>query len=173
MFSRKYLVWFNVFFCIFMSALFCCCMPLCSGAPTVPLLGLQGFFVSFLIALVVSLLVSCVLPVGRWGAALATKYGATPGSLGFNIVTALFIGLMMMAALAFTMIAYNSGFGIIEGSTLFDRFVLGIIQFAPLVLISVFFLYPLCTALTELVVKPEDRLAAAPETSMRGEEPAR
>lgn len=162
MLSRKYTIWFNVFFCIFMSAIFCICMPLCSGAPTVPILGPQGFLVSFALSLVVSLLVSCLLPVGKWGAAMATRYGAKPSSLGFNLITAMFIGFIMMSALALTMIAYATGIGVIEGATLFDRFVMGLIQFTPLVLTVVFFLYPICTALTELVVKPSDRFVDIP-----------
>ena len=159
--SRKYVVWFNVFFAAFMSLIFCFCMPLCSGAPTVEMLGTHGFIASFFLAYVVSLVVSLVLPVGLWGSKLAQKYGAIPGSLGFNLVTAMFVGIIMMAALAFTMIAFNTGFAVIEGSTLFDRFVTGMIQFAPLVLTVVFFLYPICTALTELVVKPEQRVKKA------------
>lgn len=163
MFSRKYQLWFNAFFCVFMSAIFCLCMPLCSGAPTVELGGPRGYLVSFGISLLVSLLVSNILPVGKWGAAMAMRYGAKPGSLGFSLVVAMFVGLIMMSALAFTMIAYATGFGIIGGSTLLDRFVLGLIQFAPLVLTCVFFLYPICTALAELVVKPANRFAETPE----------
>lgn len=160
--SRKYLIWFNTFFCIFMSAIFCLCMPLCSGAPTVPLLGPQGFLVSFAISFVVSMLVSNLLPVGKWGSIMAMKYGAKPGSLGSNLITAMFVGFIMMAALALTMIAYATGIGVIEGATLFDRFVMGLIQFAPLVLVVVFFLYPICTAIAEAIVKPADRYAGMP-----------
>lgn len=160
--SRKYQICFNAIFCVFMSAIFCLCMPLCSGAPTVPLLGPQGFLVTFALSLVVSLAVSCLLPVGKWGATMAARYGAVPGSLGFNLVTALFIGLIMMTALAFTMIAYATGFGVIGGATLFDRLVLGLIQFAPLVLVVVFFLYPLCSALADLIVGPSERPGKTP-----------
>lgn len=166
MFTRKYLAWFNLFFCLFMSAVFSICMPLGSGAPTVPIMGPNGFLVMFLIGFFVSMLVSNILPLGKWGAGLAMKYGAKPGSTALNLLSAINIGFMMLLVMAFTMIAYNTGFGITPdnpaGLTLFDRFINGLIQFTPLVLLVVFFLYPICTALAEAIVKPQDRFIKAP-----------
>ncbi|RDB60525.1 hypothetical protein C1878_13810 [Gordonibacter sp. 28C] len=165
MLTRKYTVWFNAFFCILMSAVFCYCMPLMQGAPTVPMLGSHGFLVSFLISLVVSLLVANVVPIGRIGASAAAKFDAKPGTFVFSFVTAMFIGLIMMTALAFTMIAYNTGLGIVEGTTIFDRLVSGLVSFGPLVFAVVFFLYPLCTGLAGLVVKPEDKFVRMPDSA--------
>ena len=159
--SRKYAMVFNLWMSVFMASAFSLVMPLMQGAPTVEFLGPHGWLVGFGIGLVVGWLVSTVLPLGMLCMKAALRFGAKPGSFAANLFAAMLMGFLLLVFMGFAMIAYNTGFEVMGGSTLFDRVVVGIVQFTPIVVVFVVIVYPLCQkALGKLPLRVMNLLAA-------------
>ncbi len=59
--------------------------------------------IPFIIGLVLGTVVSFLIPVGKWGAALATKAGAKPGSFAFDAILCFVIAAVMATIMDFLM----------------------------------------------------------------------
>lgn len=113
----------------------------------------QGFFTSFAIATVVATIVSFVLPVAKWGNMFANGTGAKADTAAARLLSAAIPASVMLAVLAFVLLALQTGFGIVGGFSFIDRWVGAFLSLWPVVYLAIVLVQPACVWLGLKLVK--------------------
>ncbi len=170
MYSKKYYIFYGLFFSLIVAAILCLALTFAQGIAHI---DPMFYLISFAIAFVTSFVVTAVLPLARIAAACAVYYDAKPGSVAFRLIQNVFFSTLIMFVLGIVMTAFMTGVGITEAVNpmtglvdpvnLFDRFAaLCIHWFRPTIVIVAFLSDPAAGGLAKLCVKPEDRFAKIP-----------
>lgn len=170
MYSKKYYIFYGLFFSLNVAAILCLALTFAQGIAHI---DPMFYLISFAIAFVTSFVVTAVIPLARIAGAAAEYYDAKPGTLGYRIVQNIFFSTLIMFILGIVMTAFMTGVGITEAMNpmtglvdpvnLFDRFAALCIQFWPTIVIVAFLSDPAAGGLAKLCVKPEDRFAKMPD----------
>lgn len=163
MYSKKYYIFYGLFFSVVVSAILCIALTFAQGIEHI---DPMFFLISFAIAFVTSFVVTAVVPLARIAAACALYYDAKPGTLGFRLVQNVFFSTLIMFVLGIVMTIFMTGVGfteainpmtgLVESVNLFDRFAALCIEFWPTIVIVAFLSDPVAGGLAKLCVKPED-----------------
>lgn len=168
MYSKRYYIFYGLFFSIIVSAILCLALTFAQGIAHI---DPMFFLISFAIAFVTSFVVTAVVPLARISGACAEYFDAKPGTVAYRLILNVFMSTLIMFALGLVMTAFMTGVGFTEALNpitgqvnsvnLFDRFAALCIQFWPTIVIVAFLSDPAAGGLAKLCVKPEKRYASA------------
>ncbi|MEG0324011.1 MAG: hypothetical protein RR619_08440 [Raoultibacter sp.] len=169
MYSKKYYIFYGLFFSLIVAAVLCLALTFAQGISHI---DPMFYLISFAIAFVTSFVVTAVIPLARIAGACAEYYDAKPGTVAYRLIQNVFFSTLIMFVLGIVMTAFMTGVGITEAVNpmtggidpvnLFDRFAALCIQFWPTIVVVAFLSDPAAGGLAKLIVKPEDRMATAP-----------
>ncbi|MDR3316057.1 MAG: hypothetical protein LBS98_06245 [Coriobacteriales bacterium] len=151
MLSRKYQATYIIVLSLFVSLVFSVLVPVCTGG----VVTLEGSGVLFVIAFVVSLLGSFLVPLGKMAAGFASLLNQSPDTGLGRILVNVFSGTFLTLLIGLVAIAFQTGIGEVDGVNYVTRWLRAFVVLQPVAAIVNNFFDPLATIVTRKLVKEQ------------------